>query len=91
VSAELIETAARALGPLLEEMVFLGVPASIFGSATPAHPRPARRMAWMSSAPSRRVQATRLAKRLCGRGFGEASDSPVNVVSATSRQASYSM
>jgi hypothetical protein len=78
VSAELLEMAARALGPLLEEVVFVGGASVHLWISDPGAPATrATDDVDVISAITTRAGYNRLAKRLRGRGFGEASDSPV--------------
>jgi hypothetical protein len=78
VSIEPLETAAQALGPLVEEVVFLGGASIQLWISDPAAPATrATNDVDVISAVTSRVGYYQLAERLRERGFSEASDSPV--------------
>ena len=78
MSAELLETAAAALGPLLEDVVFLGGASIHLWLSDPAAPATrATDDVDVISAITTRADYYRFGKRLRERGFSEASDSPV--------------
>jgi hypothetical protein len=78
MSIELLETAAQALGPLVEEVVFLGGASIQMWISDPAAPATrATNDVDVISAVTSRVGYYQLAERLRERGFSEASDSTV--------------
>jgi predicted nucleotidyltransferase len=78
VSAELLDTAAAALGPLLSEVVFLGGASIHLWLSDPAAPAArATDDVDVISAITTRADYYRLGERLRERGFSEASDSRV--------------
>jgi predicted nucleotidyltransferase len=78
VSAELIETAAAALGPLLSDVVFLGGASIHLWVSDPAAPATrATNDVDIISAVAGKAGYYKLGERLRERGFREASDSPV--------------
>jgi hypothetical protein len=78
VSADLLETAAAALGPLLSEVVFLGGTSIHLWLSDPAAPAArATDDVDVISAITTRADYYRLGERLRERGFSEASDSNV--------------
>jgi hypothetical protein len=78
VSAELIEAAAEALGPLLSDVVFLGGASIHLWVSDPAAPATrATNDVDVISAVAGTVGYYKLGERLRERGFSEASDSPV--------------
>jgi Nucleotidyl transferase AbiEii toxin, Type IV TA system len=78
MSAEMLELAASALGPLLHEVVFLGGASVHLWISDPAAP-PSRATDDVDvvSATTTRPDYYKLSERLRERGFSEASDSPV--------------
>jgi predicted nucleotidyltransferase len=78
VSAELIEAAAEALGPLLSDVVFLGGASIHLWVSDPAAPATrATNDVDVISAVAGKAGYYKLGERLRERGFREASDSPV--------------
>jgi len=78
VSAELLESAAAALGPLVDEVVFLGGASIYLWVSDPAAPATrATDDVDVISAVTTRVDYYKLGDRLTERGFQEASDSRV--------------
>jgi predicted nucleotidyltransferase len=78
VSAELIEAAAEALGPLLSDVVFLGGASIHLWISDPAAPATrATNDVDVISAVAGKVGYYKLGERLRERGFSEDSDSPV--------------
>jgi hypothetical protein len=78
MSAELLELAAAALGPLLDEVVFLGGASIHLWVSDPAAPATrATNDVDVISAITTRVGYYKLGERLMDRGFQEASDSQV--------------
>ena len=78
MNAELLESAATALGPLLEEVVFVGGASIHLWLSDPAAPTTrATDDVDVISAITTRADYYRLGERLRKRGFSEASDSPV--------------
>ena len=78
MSLELLDTAASALGPLVEEVVFLGGASIQLWITDPAAPAArATKYVDVISAITTRSGYYRLAERLRERGFSEASNSPV--------------
>lgn len=78
MSTELLETAATALGPLLDEVIFLGGASIHLWLSDPgAPPTRATDDVDVISAITTRTGYYRLGERLRARGFSEASDSPV--------------
>ena len=78
MSAELLDTAAAALGPLLSEVVFLGGASIHLWLSDPAAPAArATDDVDVISAITTRADYYRLGERLRERGFSEASDSRV--------------
>lgn len=78
MSAELIETAAEALGPLLSDVVFVGGASIHLWVSDPAAPATrSTNDVDVISAVAGKVGYYKLGERLRERGFSEASDSPV--------------